>query len=336
MPVRPRLLDVARLCGVTPATVSRVLNGKKSFSTSDAVRENILATAARLGYVPDLAARNLNRRQTHMIGLFASPATHVGEGINDSLLDGISAVLHNNGYDVFFEIAGNSRSQPALPSFRFDAAVLLQAPRADTITELNRRRVPYVCVNERAGNPVASVLADDPMGMRRAVEHLAHLGHRRIGYANAVTGYFAHHSIPERYETLAAVARELGLELAPGHEVPFSSAGEFLETAVRRGGATAVIAYDHRIAVSLLGAAYASGLRVPADFSLICFNDVFPTAVLYPALTVVAVCGREMGRIGAEMLLNSLANPDSVVSDRVIRVPEDLVVRGSTAPARIR
>src|SRR5438132_5433722 len=91
---RPTITDVARLCGVTPATVSRVLNGKKKFSTSEAVREKILATAQKLGYVPDLSARNLNRRTTRIIGLFASPQTHVAEGINESLLEGIAEVLH--------------------------------------------------------------------------------------------------------------------------------------------------------------------------------------------------------------------------------------------------
>src|SRR2546423_7430941 len=66
---RPTITDVARLCGVTPATVSRVLNGKQKFSASEAVRQKIFATAHKLGYVPDLSARNLNRRATRIIGL---------------------------------------------------------------------------------------------------------------------------------------------------------------------------------------------------------------------------------------------------------------------------
>ena len=81
---RPTITDVAKMCGVTPATVSRVLNGKKKFSTSAAVRQRIIDTARKLGYVPDLAARNLNRRETRIIGLFASPQTHVAEGITPS------------------------------------------------------------------------------------------------------------------------------------------------------------------------------------------------------------------------------------------------------------
>src|SRR5215218_4076259 len=203
MKTRPTITDVAKLCDVTPATVSRVLNGKKSFSASEAVREKILHAARKLGYVPDLAARNLNRRSSRIIGLFASPQTHVAEGINESLLEGIAEVLHAGGYDVFFELGASTLENP-LPFWRFDGAILLQAPRQETVIELDRRHVPYVCVNEKVGNPAAFVLADDAMGAGRALEHLSQLGHKRIGYANARATYFSHYSVTERYETLLA------------------------------------------------------------------------------------------------------------------------------------
>jgi LacI family transcriptional regulator len=191
--------------------------------------------------------------------------------------------------------------------------------------------VSYVCVNERVGNPAASVLADDAMGMRRALDHLCQFGHRRIAYANARAGYFSHYSVTERYETLLSEASKRGIELAPGHDVPFSSASDFLDFCVKRHKATAIITYDHNIAVYVVGAAYVAGLRIPDDFSLVCFNDVFPVALMPPPLTAVAVSGREMGRIGAELLLNTLLVPRPV-EQRDIRVPEDLIVRGSTAP----
>src|SRR5438874_12845945 len=128
---RPTITDVARLCGVTPATVSRVLNGKQKFSASEAVRQKIFQTARKLGYVPDLSARNLNRRATRIVGLFASPQTHVAEGINESLLEGITEVLHAGGYDVFFELGANTLEN-ALPFLLFDGAILIQASRAGT------------------------------------------------------------------------------------------------------------------------------------------------------------------------------------------------------------
>lgn len=330
---RPTISDVAKMVGVTPATVSRVLNGKKQFSASNAVRDKIFEAAQKLGYVPDLAARNLNRQSTHIIGIFASPNTHVAEGIYESLLQGISEVLHAGGYDVFFDLSANIKH--AVPFWRFDGAILLQSPLEATVAELDRRRVPYVCVNEKIGHPVAQVLADDAMGTRRAVEHLHQLGHRRIAYANARATYLTHYSVTERYETLLAAVRELGMTLAPGHDTPFSSGPGFLRDAVSTGGATAVLTYDHHIGVMLVGAAYELGLRIPHDFSLICFNDVFPVSLLPPPLTAVSVSGREIGRIGADLLLNNLVNQKSSAT-KEIRVPEDLVVRSSTAPIRAK
>jgi len=329
---RPTITDVAKLCGVTPATVSRVLNAKSEFSTSDAVRERILETARKVGYVPDLAARNLNRQSTHIIGVFASPRTHIAEGINESLLEGIAGVLHPAGYDVFFELSPLNDIKHALPFWRFDGAILMQAPKPETVAELDRRRVAYVCVNERVGKPVAHVLADDTMGTNRVLDHLAQLGHKRIAYANARGTYFSHYSVGERYETLLSGARKRGMTLVPGHDQPFESPEAFIDQSVKAGGATAVITYDHHIAVVLVGASYAMGVRIPDDFSLVCFNDVFPIALLPPPLTAVKVSGHEMGRVGAELLLNALASKKTGGVSKEIRVPEDLVVRGSTAP----
>jgi LacI family transcriptional regulator len=327
---RPTLTDVAKLSGVTPATVSRVLNKKSKFSASEAVREKIFAAADRLGYAPDLAARNLNRQSTHIIGVFTSPKTHVAEGIYELLLEGIAEVLQASEFDVFFDLS--TARKHAVPFWRFDGAVLLQSPPPEMVEELDRRRVPYVCVNENVGKPVAQVLADDRMGMRRAVEHLHQLGHRRIAYANARATYLTHYSVTERYETLLEVSRELNIDVARGHNVPFCSAAEFLQDCVLGEKATAIITYDHHIAVMLVGAAHAMNIRIPHDLSLICFNDVFPVSLLPPPLTAVSVSGREMGRIGAGLLLNSLVASKPSPAKKEIRVPEELVVRWSTSP----
>lgn len=327
---RPTISDVARLCGVTAATVSRVLNKKKEFSTTDAVRDKIWTTARQVGYVPDLSARNLSRQNTYIVGLFSSPQTHVAEGIYESLLEGIASVLHAAGYEIFFELSPIQSKHP-LPFWRFDGAILMQSPKLETVQELDRRRVPYVCVNERVGHPAAYVLADDAMGMRSAIEHLVQLGHKRIAYANAGPAYFSHYSVTERYETLLAAARSEMIRLVPGHDTPFPSPEEFLRRTVTDGGATAIITYDHRIAAMLLGSAYQLGMRVPDDFSLVCFNDVFPVSMLYPPLSCIAVAGREIGRLGAEVLMQCIKRSRPGAT-KEIRVAEDLIVRKSTAP----
>jgi LacI family transcriptional regulator len=326
---RPTLYDVAKICGVSPATVSRVLNNNKKFSTTAAVRERIMLTARELGYVPDLSARNLSRGETHIVGLFASPQVRLHAGINGSLIQGISEGLHAGGYDVFLELPSDSEDKP-LPFWRFDGAVLMQRPKTSTIAELDRRRVPYVCVNERVGNPVSQVVSDDAGGMSRALDHLHQLGHRKIAYANAVAHYFKHYSVATRYETILSGAHARNMKIVPGHEAPFESGADFLKSAVIASAATAVITYDHHIAIKLISAAAALGLSIPDNFSMICFNDVYPVSELVPPLTAVAVSGYEMGRIGGVLLVNHLATPQKPI-EREIVVPEELVIRASTA-----
>jgi LacI family transcriptional regulator len=330
---RPTITDVARLCGVTPATVSRVLNAKKRFSTSVEVRERIHATAKKIGYVPDLAARNLNRGITHIVGVFASPHTHIAEGINEMLLEGVAQVMHPQGYDVFFELSPRGARNHELPFWRFDGAILMQAPRPETVIELDRRRVPYLCLNERVGTAIGYVLADDVGGMTQAVDHLAKMGHQRIAYTNIRDTYFKHYSVAERGETFFKVARKNGMTVVDGHEklFPHLAPAEFIKQQVIEGKATAVVAYDHQIAVMVLSAASNMGLRIPQDFSLVCFNDMYPVAALPTPLTCIAVSGREMGRIGADLLLSWLKD-GKIDTGPEVRVPEQLVQRASTAP----
>ena len=329
---RPTIADVARRCGVTTATVSRVLNYKKeNFSTTEELRQRIWGATKDLGYIADPNARWLSLGNRRIVGMFASPQTHVAEGINQALIEGITETLHAGGYDVFFGMTPSRSNKPPLPVWRFDGAVLMQEPKSETVAELDVRGVPYVCANERIGRAVAHVLADDPMGMNRAIVHLTQLGHKRVAYANVRAAGAMHYSVHDRYETLLAAARNQTIQLVKGHEMPFDSATEFIRKTVLDEGATAIITYDHRRAVMLLGAACAMGLRVPNDFSLICFNDVFPVAMLYPPLTTVVVAGREIGRMAADLLLNHLIAPQAQTGKEV-RVPEDLIVRGSTAP----
>ncbi|HEY1922702.1 MAG TPA: LacI family DNA-binding transcriptional regulator, partial [Tepidisphaeraceae bacterium] len=140
---RPTLADVARNCGITAATVSRVLNHKtKNFSATPAVRQRIYNATKELGYVPELNARSLSQHDTRVIGLFASPQTHFAEGINEPLIEGLVETLHASGYEVFYGLTPAWRVKNSLPVWHFDGAILMQAPTHETVQELEIRRVP--------------------------------------------------------------------------------------------------------------------------------------------------------------------------------------------------
>jgi LacI family transcriptional regulator len=325
-----RLADIARECGVSTAAVSRILNGDRRFSVRPEVRQHVQETAHRLGYVPDLSARNLNRRKTGIVGMFGSPYTNLGHGINQQILDGVARTLHRCDYDLFFEVTRRQPGASPLPFWRFDGAILLQAPQPQIVEELERRQVPYVCVNEKTGKPAAIVLTDDVHGMELALEHLHALGHHTIAYANARSSYFPHYSIAERHSTLLAWAKRHKVTLARGHDRPCDLPEVFLREAVLEDHATAVIVYDHMLAVAILGAAQTLGLAIPHDLSLVCFNDEFPVGQLYPGLTAIAVAGHQMGQLAADCMLKAIASP-ATTEPAVLTVPESLIVRGSTA-----
>jgi len=330
---RPKLKDIAEACGVSVGTVSRVLNGDQAFSVREAVRDNILATAEQLGYAPDLAARTLKSGRTQIIGVFGSPDTHVSEGINDAIFAGITEAVMGFNYDVFFELTSHHTRDRPLPLWRFDGAILLQSPQPSLVEAIQSRRVPYVAVNEIEGSPAASVVSDDEGGATLALHHLAQLGHETLAYANVRSGYFPHYSNTERHDTIVSFCKAHRIRLADGHDDFFTTADAFIKRAILDGGATAVIAYDHHIAIEILGAAQRLGLRIPHDFSLTCFNDEFPAAQVFPPLTVVAVSGQYMGREAARLLMRAIdrSQPPRRKTERV-RIPERLIVRESTGP----
>lgn len=333
---RPRLSDVAKACGVSAATVSRILNRDAGFSARAEVRRLIEETAKSMGYVPDLSARNLNRRNTHIVGVFGSPNTHLGAGINEGILDGITEVLHGSNYDVFFEPARvTADSANVLPFWRFDGAILLQAPRPEVTEELDRRQVPYVCANENVGNPLASVTADDVMGTQEALKHLVSLGHKKIAYANASDNYFPHYSVKERCDTFVKYAKEHNLTIIgdPASRPIRDAEREIIRDIVIPGGATAILTYDLRLALILLGEVQHQGLRVPQDISVMCFNNEFPAPFIFPSLTAIDIPGALLGQTCAKLLLAGMQSGKAAVKRQHVRIPESLIARESTGPA---
>lgn len=328
---RPTIADVARRCGVTPATVSYVLNGKDDM-TSAAMRKKVNAAVQELGYAPDLAARNLNRQQTRIIGLFAPPRLHVSEGLNEAILEGASYVLQSSGYEVFFELPPMIGESHPMPFWRFDGAILMEGPRKSVADELDQRQVPYVSINSSVGKPLVSVLSDDAMGMNLALDYLAKMGHKRFAYANARPFHSKHYSVVERHEALVAGARRRKVFLSDGHETPFEDARRFVQEHVVDNRVTAVITYDHQLATFISAAALEMKLEIPRHFSLLCFNDVFPVMALFPAVTAIAVNGKEMGRIGSQMLLEQLSIGKRQKRGQIVRIEEKLIIRASTVP----
>jgi DNA-binding LacI/PurR family transcriptional regulator len=330
----PTVREIATQCGVSEATVSRVLNEnyKHGFSVSPEVRKKIFDVASELGYRPNLAARNLVQRQTKMIAILGTDLIIGWPGnIYQTIVNASVRALHTRGYDVCISVPNLEKSDTELPAWRVDGVIVMQECSQRTIEVMEKNALPYVVINGVTGPAGSSVIPDDIDATRRAIGYLYDLGHRKIAYAGPTSGHKMHRSISDRHDTYVAALKERGLELVEGHDVVFRSAPAFLASVVVQQQATAILAYDHVEAIKILHGAHSLDIQIPKQVSLICFNDEYLCSIVTPALTTIGVPLRQIGRIAAEMLLNHLQSPKDYKPD-CIKLKQDLTIRDSTTP----
>lgn len=329
----PTVKEVAAHCGVSQATVSRVLNGnyKHGFSVRQEVRQRIIDVADALGYRPNLAAKNLVQRQTKVVGILGCNAIFGWPGnMYEVIIDACVQALHSRDYDVCITVPNLERTDSELPTWRIDGAIVLQECSTQTIEHMERIGLAYVVVNGVSGPNGSAVIPDDIEGTQRALTHLMDLGHRRIAYAGPTSEHRKHRSIEDRHNTYLSELDGHGLEPIAGHDKIFRSAPAFLSSAVLKNRATAILAYDHVEAVKILHGAHMLDIQVPRQVSLICFNDEYLCNIVTPPLTSIGVPSKQMGRVAAKMLLKHLQSPADYRPE-CVKLSHDLIVRSSTA-----
>jgi DNA-binding LacI/PurR family transcriptional regulator len=331
--VRPTAREIASRCGVSVATVSRVLNSnyKNGFSVRKELHQKITKLAEELGYRPNLAAQNLAQQKTNIIA-FLGLNTTFGWPTNIYQLTCETAIrlFQSNGYNICTAAPNLERDNTELPPWRVDGVVVLQECSQETIEEMERIQLPYVVVNGVGGPSCSSVVPDDVDATRRAINHLLDLGHKCIAYAGPSPEHRHHASTGHRHSTYLSELNAKGLEPISGHETLFTSGLDFLVSSVLKQKATAIIAYDHVIAMKILHDANILNIEIPRQVSLICFNDEKLCDLVVPPLTTVGVPSAKMGRVAAETLLKKIESPEEAIPE-CVKLQEDLVIRSSTA-----
>ena len=328
----PTVKEIAAHCGVSQATVSRVLNSNYNhgFSVRKEVRQRIISVADSLGYLPNLAARNLVQRQTQVVGILGCNAIFGWPGnLYQIVIDNCVHALHKHHYDVCITVPNLEKTDSELPAWRIDGAIVLQECSPETIEHLERIGLAYVVVNGVGGPKGSSVIPDDVQGTRRALAHLMDLGHRCIAYAGPTSEHRKHRSIEDRHNTYLSELEAHGLEPIPGHDKVFSSATAFLASAVFKHKATAILAYDHIEAMIILHGAHMLDIQVPKQVSLVCFNDEYMCNYVTPPLTTIAVPARQMGRVASKILLKHMKSPGDYRPE-CVKLTQDLIMRSST------
>jgi LacI family transcriptional regulator len=329
----PTIKEVAAHCGVSQATVSRVLNGnfRHGFSVRREVHQRIIDVAGALGYRPNLAAKNLVQRQTKVVAILGCDVALGWPGnIYQAIIDACVRMLHVGSYNICMTVPNLEENRCELPPWKVDGAIVLQECSPETIEAMERTNLPYVVINGVGGPCCSSVIPDDIEATKLAVRHLVELGHTQIAYAGPTCEHKKHRSIGDRHDTYLSELSKHGLEPVRNHDKVFRSASAFLASSVMKYHATAILAYDHIEAMRILHAAHMLDIQIPRQVSLICFNDEYLCSIVTPPLTTIAVPSRQMGQVAAKMLLKHLQSPADYRPE-CVKLPQDLIVRSSTA-----
>ncbi|MGK5681810.1 LacI family DNA-binding transcriptional regulator [Actinoplanes sp. URMC 104] len=278
--------DVARLAGVSRATVSYVLNDTPRQTISPATRDRVLAAAADLGYSPSAAARTLRTGRSDVV-LCLLPDWPIGPEVG-SMLGELSAALSRHGLTLVVH-PGNRADRPMSELWKAitPAAVIAYTEFSDAeIAAMRSAGVALVVAVSRRGRGRVLAVPQELIGRRQA-EHLVQRGHTRLGFAypdDQRVRFFAE----PRLAGVRAVCAGRKLPTPVGLTVPLDPAvaGE----AVRRWldtGVTAVCAYNDEVALAVLAGARDAGVAVPGSLAVIGVDDIPPARLSDPPLTTV-------------------------------------------------
>lgn len=293
--------NIARRAGVSIATVSRVLNSHPQ--VSDDVRRRVLQAASTVGYTP-----SVGRRSNSNIAVLYTGHLSLGSPFDSSLLQGMSAGLQQHGYDLMIlnarstRLAGEPWAQLFLRKGIAGAVIRTDEGTRNLCREIAAEGVPLVVIADEFETPAIRCLGiDSRRAVRRAVEHLVHLGHQRIAITlNDVDD----HDHRQRLETWKAVMLEsrIGIDDRMILRVPaYRDAGA---AALRQimgmpNRPTAVLATDPLAAVGIFCEAHRLGVAIPRDLSVIGVDDSQQRYGVYPRMS--AVC-QDAEALGAEAL----------------------------------
>jgi len=328
--------EVARVAGVSQATVSRVINGNPRVN-SDAKRQ-VERAIERLGFVPNVAARTLVTRRSDSIGVvITEPATRVfGDPFFAQVLRGVSSALTARRQKLVLFLpqdpAEERDLEPYLMAGHVDGVIMYSLHGDDPLpAQLHGRGVPVVVGGlPPVGAVVSYVDNDNRGGALQATSHLIGLGRRRVG---TVTGPLDMPAAKDRLAGYREALRAAGLQPDPVLEAEGAFTQESGVDAMRRLLASApdidaVFVASDLMAAGALQVLQEAGRRVPADVALIGFDDAPIAVTTRPTLSSVRQSLEAMGRELVNLLLDSVEQRDRVI--RQVVLATELIVRESS------
>jgi DNA-binding LacI/PurR family transcriptional regulator len=330
---------------LSQTTVSLVLNNSPSAKSIPLeTRTRVIEAAERLNYRPNYFARSLRQSRSMSVGVLAPD---LSEGYFTRVMSGVVEELTLAHY--FYFTACHDWKRELIEQYprmlverAVDGFLLLNTP-ADDITV----PVPVVAISAHSVLPnVTNIVLDHHSAVAQALKHLYDLGHRRIAFMRGPK------AIPDsdfRWESIQQVAAEMDLRIDPAHVTRIDAAGWSMKTGYhpmapeigykpmqalleKSRDFTAIFCFNDIAAIGAIRALKDAGLSVPGDVSVVGFDDILSAAYSTPSLTTVRQPLLEMGKRGAEILLDRIANREKEYPAEIVVAPE-FVVRESTGPA---
>jgi len=338
---RPRIADVAREAGVSKTAVSFAFNSPGRLAAETAVR--IRKVADNLGYRPHPVARMLTQRETMTLGVLTPQALSVifSNPFFSLFSEGVAHAAEELGYELHFISPLHGSLALAVGRATVDGVVAIGlSGDHPEVGGIQSAGLPMVLVDADDLPGYNSVVVDDEAGARAAAQHLIELGHRRV-LIIAVDGPESARGRPgrrgvteRRLRGYRTALRAAGADLPPDHVVAGTASIEGGAAAFARAWAagirpTAVLAMSDAMAIGAVRAAREQGLQVPAELSVVGFDDIDLAPYLDPPLTTVRQPIREKGSTAVRLLVEAMAHR---ARPQHVSLETRLVVRSSTAP----
>lgn len=329
----PTIRDVAKLAGVAPITVSRVIN--RSSYVNQKTRKLVEAAIEELGYVPNMLGPSLRFKQTMTLAMVITDITNP---FWTTVTRGVEDVAQANGYSTILCNTDESEEKQEqylqmLLRRRIDGILLVPASNSpDPIRLIQRQGIPVVVLDRQIPDvEVDIVRADSETGAYQLTQHLLSLGHRQI---SMLTGPKRTSTAVDRVHGFCRAMNEAGLNVCDSQvlwgaftqESGYSMAKEALIDTPRP---TALFAANNFIAIGAMRALREQGFHVPEDVALVTVDDIPPAFTINPFLTVATQPALEMGHQATRLLLDIIKKETQHQYQQIV-LPTEMIIRTSS------
>lgn len=330
----PTVLDVAKLAGVAPITVSRVINNAGYISLE--TKEKVEAAIQELGYVPNTIARGLRSKRTNTLALVVADITNP---YFTSMARGVEDVAGSNGYTVIYcntdeSEAKEDRYANILVQRQVDGVLLVPAcGNARTVRYMDGNNISVVVLDRRISEKETNlVCSDSENGARELTDLLVKLGHQKIAI---ITGPDNVSTATDRVVGYRQALQNAGLsENEQVYYGGFNQQTGYESTKIAMRSSkkpTAIFAANNFILIGVVKALRELNLRVPEDVSVVGFDDFPESMLIEPFFTVAIQPAYEMGQKAAELLIKLINGEISKECQKIV-LPTEIKVRKSTGP----